>query len=107
MTDIERANNNESDDAFTILTSKYCYQNFEGYSESPATLTGLEMTLLRTILFGRFLLRLSRIKCPQVMSMLRFGQTAPSFGYEFVAQNSVSNSPCIQVIHFVSNVLGI
>ena len=70
-------------------------------------LVAFEKTLLRNILFGRFLFRLSRIKCPQVMSMLKFGPTAPDFGYDFVAQNSVSNSPCIQVIHFLNNELGI
>ena len=34
--------------------------------------------------FCRFLLRLSRIKPPQVMSMAKFGPTALHFGYDFV-----------------------
>ena len=34
--------------------------------------------------FGRFLLRLSRIKRPQVMSMVKFSSTALNFGYDFV-----------------------
>ena len=34
--------------------------------------------------FCRFLLRLSRIKPPQVISMAKFGPTALHFGYDFV-----------------------
>ena len=33
---------------------------------------------------GRFFLRLSRIKHPQVMSMVKFSSTALNFGYDFV-----------------------
>ena len=36
---------------------------------------------LYVLLQGRFLLRLSRIKRPQVMSMVRFGPTALNLGY--------------------------
>ena len=36
------------------------------------------------VFFGRFLLRLSRIKRPQVMSMVKFGPTTLNFGYDFV-----------------------
>ena len=34
--------------------------------------------------FARFLLRLGRIKRPQVMSMVKFSSTALNFGYDFV-----------------------
>ena len=34
--------------------------------------------------FGRFLLRLGRIKSSQVMSMVKFGPRALNFGYDFV-----------------------
>ena len=36
------------------------------------------------VFFGRFLLRLSKIKRPQVMSMVKFSPTALNFGYDFV-----------------------
>ena len=36
------------------------------------------------VFFGRFLLILSRIKRPQVMSMVKFCPTALNFGYAFV-----------------------
>ena len=36
------------------------------------------------VFFGRFLLRLSRIKRPQVMSMVKFSPIALNFGYDFV-----------------------
>ena len=35
--------------------------------------------------FGRFLLRLSRIKHPQVMSMVRFSLISHNLGYDFVS----------------------
>ena len=35
------------------------------------------------LIFGRFLLRLSRIKRPQVMSMVKFSPIALNFGYDF------------------------
>ena len=60
---------------------------------------------LESSFFGRFLLRLNRIKCPKVLSMLKFCQTAPDLGYNFWAQNSVSSSPCIQVIHFLKKIM--
>ena len=47
------------------------------------TYTGLEMTPLRNIFFGHFLLRLSRNKYSQVLSMGKFSPTAPDFGYDF------------------------
>ena len=34
--------------------------------------------------FGRFLLRISMIKHPQVMSMVKFSPIALNFGYDFV-----------------------
>ena len=39
---------------------------------------------LESVFFGRFLLGLSRIKHPQVMSMVKFGPRALNFGYDFV-----------------------
>ena len=47
------------------------------------TYIGLEMTPLRSIFFGHFLLRLSGNKCSQVLSIGKFGPTAPDFGYDF------------------------
>ena len=41
------------------------------------------MTPLRSIFFGHFLLRLSGNKCSQVLSIGKFGPTAPDFGYDF------------------------
>ena len=47
------------------------------------TYTGLLMDPLRNVFFGLFLvLRLSRIKCSQVMFMAQFDPTAPNFGYD-------------------------
>ena len=34
--------------------------------------------------FGHFLIRLSRIKRPQIMSMIKFSPIALNFGYDFV-----------------------
>ena len=45
------------------------------------------MTPLQTYFFGHFSLRLSGNKCSQVLSMGKFGPTAPDFGYDFWAQN--------------------
>ena len=45
--------------------------------------------------FGRFLLRLSRIKRPQVMSMVKFSPTALNFGYDFVLLVHFFGTPCI------------
>ena len=36
------------------------------------------------LIFGRFLLKISRIKLPQVMSMVKFSPIALNFGYDFV-----------------------
>ena len=36
------------------------------------------------VFFGRFFLRLSKIKRPQVMSMVKFRPIALNFGYDFV-----------------------
>ena len=90
------------------VPTKSCEQNFEGFSEPPVTFGGLRKDPVTRYIVWSFLTRtISRIKCPQVVSMPKFGPTAPDFGYDLWAQNSVSNSLCIQIIHFLNNVLGI
>ena len=44
---------------------------------------------------GRFLLRLSRTKRPQVMSMVKFSPTAFKFGYDFAALVHFFGKPSI------------
>ena len=90
------------------VPTKSCEQNFEGFSEPPVTFGGLWKDPVTRYIVWSFLTKtISRIKCPQVVSMPKFGPTAPDFGYDLWAQNSVSNSLCIQIIHFLNNVLGI
>ena len=45
--------------------------------------------------FGRFLLRLSRIKRPQVMSMVKFSPIALNLGYDFVLLVHFFGTLCI------------
>ena len=49
-------------------------------AQSPAVGT----TWAWKVFFGRFLLRLSRIKGPQVISMVKFSPIALNFSYDFV-----------------------
>ena len=50
---------------------------------------------LESVFFGRFLLRLSRVNRPQVMSMVKFSPTAFKFGYDFAALVHFFGKPSI------------
>ena len=52
------------------------------------------------VFFGRFLLRLSKIKRPQVMSMVKFSPTALIFGYDFVPLVNFLGFPVYQGLFF-------
>ena len=52
--------------------------------------------------FGRFLLRLSRIKRPQVMSMVKFSPIALNFGYDFVLLVHFFGTRCTNSIFYFS-----
>ena len=51
--------------------------------------------------FGRFLLRLGRIKSSQVMSMVKFGPEALNFGYDFVILVHFFGTPCMYICVFL------
>ena len=50
--------------------------------------------------FGRFLLRLGRIKSSQVMSMVKFGPEALNFGYDFVILVHFLGHPVCIYVYF-------
>ena len=53
--------------------------------------------------FGRFLLRLSRINLPQVMSIVKFSPIALNFGYDFVLLVHFLGTPCIYINMYIYN----
>ena len=61
-------------------------------AQSPALAVGT--TCAWNVFFGRFLLRLSRIKRPQVMSMVKLSPIALNFGYDFVLLVHFFGTPC-------------
>ena len=50
--------------------------------------------------FGWFILRLSKISHSQVKSMVKFGRTALSFGYDFVLLGNCFGTPCNLLCYF-------
>ena len=68
-----------------------CCWNQGANAQSPVVGT----TWAWKVFFGRFLLRLSRIKRLQVMSMVKFSPTALNFGYDSIS--TFFGTPCRSV----------